>query len=105
VEAEKMTFINDLDKMSPEEKKSELMMKRLGLGKWSVGGTKAIRTLDPEQLERERAKRIEMGIGDFITDEATVAYAQTLMQEDAYGGGGEGAEGGYENTQMGADDY
>jgi hypothetical protein len=105
VEAEKMTFINDLDKMSPEEKKSELMMKRLGLGKWSVGGTKAIRTLDPEQLERERAKRIEMGIGDFITDEATVAYARTLIQEDAYGGGGEGAEGGYENAQMGTDDY
>jgi hypothetical protein len=48
---------------------------------------------------------MEMGIGDFITDEATVAYARTLMQEDAYGGGGEGAEGGYENTQMGADDY
>jgi hypothetical protein len=105
VDAEKMTFINDLDRMSPEEKKSELMMKRLGLGKWSVGGTKAITTLDPEQLERERLKRIEMGIGDFITDEATVTYAQALLQEDAFGGGGQGAEGGYEVDQIGSDDF
>lgn len=105
VDAEKMTFINDLDKMSPEEKKSELMMKRLGLGKWSIGGTKAIRTLDPEQLEREQAKRIEMGFGDFITDEATAAHAQNLLHEDDYGGGGAGAEGGYDNEQMGSDDY
>ena len=105
VDAEKMTFINDLDRMSPEEKKSELMMKRLGLGKWSIGGTKAITTLNPEQLERERVKRIEMGIGDFITDEATVAHAQALLNEDAFGGGGAGAEGGYDVDQMGADDY
>ena len=105
VDAEKMTFINDLDRMSPEEKKSELMMKRLGLGKWSIGGTKAITTLDPEQLERERVKRMEMGIGDFITDEATVAYAQSLLDEDAFGGGGAGAEGGYENAQILSDDF
>ena len=105
VDAEKMTFINDLDKMSPEEKKSELMMKRLGLGKWSIGGTKAITTLDPDQLEREREKRIEMGLGDFITDEATAEYANALLQEDAFGGGGVGAEGGYDVDQMGSDDY
>lgn len=105
VDAEKMTFINDLDKMSPEEKKSELMMKRLGLGKWSIGGTKAITTLDPDQLEREQAKRIEMGFGDFITDEATAAHAQALLFEDEFGGGGAGAEGGYDVDQMGSDDY
>jgi hypothetical protein len=105
VEAEKMTFINDLDKMSPEEKKSELMMKRLGLGKWSIGGTKAITTLNPEQLGREQAKRIEMGFGEFITDEATAAHAQALLSEEEFGGGGAGAEGGYENQQMSPDDY
>ena len=105
VDAEKMTFINDLDKMSPEEKKSELMMKRLGLGKWSVGGTKAITTLDPEQLERERVKRIEMGIGDFIRDEDAAQYATSLLQEDAFGGGGAGAEGGYDVGQMNAEDF
>jgi hypothetical protein len=100
-----MTFINDVDIMSPEEKKSELMMKRLGIGKWSIGGTKAITTLDPEQLERERVKRIEMGIGDFITDEATVAHANRLLQDDAFGGGGDGAEGGYDVGQQSADDF
>jgi len=99
-----MTFINDLDRMDPEEKKSELMMKRLGLGKWSIGGTKAITTLDPEQLERERVKRIEMGIGDFITDDATAAHAQALLQDEAFGGGGAGAEGGYDVNQIDSDD-
>ena len=105
VDAEKLTFINDLDRMSPEEKASELMMKRLGLGKWSVGGTKAITTLDPEQLERERLKRIEMGIGDFITDEASMANARALLQDDAFGGGGAGAEAGYDVGQVGEDDF
>ena len=105
VDAEKMTFINDLDKMSPEEKKSELMLKRLGLGKWSIGGTKAITTLDPDQLEREQKKRIEMGFGDFITDEASATHARTLLHEDEFGGGGAGAEGGYTVEQMGSDDY
>jgi hypothetical protein len=105
VDAEKMTFINDLDKMSPEEKKSELMMKRLGIGKWSIGGSKAIRTLDPEQLERERLKRIEMGIGDFITDEAAVAHTNALLQDDAFGGGGGGTEAGYEVGQQESDDF
>jgi hypothetical protein len=105
VDAEKMTFINDLDKMSPEERKSELMMKRLGLGKWAIGGTKAIITLDPEQLERERVKRIEMGIGDFITDEATLTHANRLLHDDAFGGGGDGAEGGYDIAQQDAEDF
>ena len=85
-EAEKMTFINRLDRMTPEEKKSELMMKRLGLGAWSVGGTKAIYTLDPDQYEREREQRAEMGVEELIPTDA-------------------GAEGGYDNEQMAADDY
>lgn len=105
VEAEKMTFINRLDRLSPDEKKVELMKKRLGLGEWSVGGTKAIYSLDPDQYEREREQRIEMGLGDFTTDPTAVANARALLQEDEYGGGGGGAEGGYTVDQMGADDF
>jgi len=105
IEAEKMVFINKLDKMTPEEKKVELMKKRLGLGDWSVGGTKAIYSLDPEQIERERLQRIEMGVGDFVRDAGALEHAQNLLREETFGGGGEGAEGGYDNAQMEADDY
>ena len=105
IEAEKMTFIGRLDKMNPEDKKSELMMKRLGLGAWAVGGTKAIYSLDPDQYEREREQRMEMGLGDFLQDPAAVAAAAAALQDDAFGGGGAGTEGGYDNDQMAADDY
>jgi len=86
-EAEKVSMINKLAKMTPEEKKVELMKKRLGLGDWAIGGTKAIYQYDPEQYERERAQRAEMGLGEEVA------------------GGGAGAEGGYDNDQMAADDY
>lgn len=105
VEAEKMTFINRLDRLNPEEKKVELMKKRLGLGEWAVGGTKAIFSLDPDQYERERVQRIEMGLGDFVTDSDAVAAAAMMLNDDNFGGGGMGAESGYDNQQMDADDY
>jgi hypothetical protein len=105
VEAEKMTFINKLDRLTPEEKKVELMKKRLGLGEWAVGGTKAIFSLDADQYDRERLQRIEMGVGDFVTDGEAVAAAAALLNDENFGGGGAGAEGGYDNAQMEADDY
>jgi len=104
IEAEKMTFINRLDKLTPEEKKVELMKKRLGLGEWAVGGTKAIFSLDPDQYERERVQRIEMGLGDFVTG-AEGEAAGLAARDDAFGGGGAGAEAGYTVDQMEADDY
>lgn len=99
-EAEKVAMIGRIAKMTPEEKKVELMKKRLGLGDWAVGGTKAIYAYDPEQYERERGQREEMGLADF-----GVAGAQAQADADAYGGGGAGAEGGYDAEQMAADEY
>jgi hypothetical protein len=90
--------------LSPEEKKVELMKKRLGLGDWAVGGTKAIFSLDPDQYERERVQRIEMGVGDFVAGDG-VAAAAAAINDEKFGGGGAGAEGGYDNAQMEADDY
>jgi hypothetical protein len=100
IEAEKVTFINRLDRMSPEEKKVELMKKRLGLGEWAVGGTKAIYSLDPDQYERERLQRLEMGMGDFTLNPDALERANRLLQNEDLGG-----EGGYDNAQMAADDY
>jgi hypothetical protein len=96
-EAEKVAMIGRIASMTPEEKKVELMKKRLGLGEWAVGGTKAIYAYDPEQYERERGQREVMGLAEF----GAVAGAP----DEDYGGGGAGAEGGYDAEQMAADDY
>jgi hypothetical protein len=50
--------------MSKEAKTVEMLNKKLGLGKWAVGGTKAIYAYDPEQYEREKQEREAAGIFD-----------------------------------------
>ena len=64
-EKEKMEIIGRFDRMSKEEKSLELIKKKLGLGDWAVGGTKAIYQYNAEQYERDRNQRIEMGFTDF----------------------------------------
>ena len=66
------------------------MKKKLGLGDWAVGGTNVIYAYNPEQYERERGQREAMGFQDFTAGE--------LVLE-------EGQEGGYDNEQLGEDDY
>ena len=80
---EKMLFINRFDVLTPEARKLELMIKRIGLNEWAVGGTKAIYQYDADQYMIERNERISMGFGE----------------------GGEGGEGGYDNSQMAPEDY
>jgi hypothetical protein len=93
-EVEKQTMIGKFARMTEEEKRVELVNKKLGLGDWAVGGTKAIRFYDPDQYEVERKQRAEMGLSDF-TDNA--------LEEGQ--GQGQGQEDGYDNAQMAEDDY
>ena len=95
-EDEKLTFISQFARLTPEEKKVALRIKRLGLKEWALGGTKAVRTLDPRILERERARREEMGIAETL-DDSSYARLAGVFGEDAYGGGGgDGGEAGYD---------
>jgi hypothetical protein len=64
-ESEKMEIINELDKMAPEEKRAELAMKALGLGRWARGASKGIFSYDEEQQAFEAAERERRGIVDF----------------------------------------
>ena len=41
-ETEKQRFIASLDNLSPEERRVELVKKRLGIGRWAIGGTKLV---------------------------------------------------------------
>ena len=90
-EVEKQSVISKFGRMTEEEKTVELVNKRLGLGDWAVGGTKAIRLYDPAQYELERQQRAEMGLTDFAGEYVPEGEA--------------GDEGGYDNAQMGEDDY
>lgn len=58
-EAEKQGILNFMDKMSPERRKLELEKKKLGIGRWSVGGSKLIYSYDPEYWEKMRNERID----------------------------------------------
>jgi hypothetical protein len=90
---EKNTYIKKYDNLTPEEKAVAKMNKKLGLKEWAVGGTKAIYAYDPEQYERERVQRLEMGFTDF------------MPVGDVRIAGDTGAEGGYDNAQMAEEDY
>jgi hypothetical protein len=90
-EIESKSFIGRFDRLTPEEKAAELMKKRLGLGEWAVGGTKAIYAYDAEQYERERIQRIDMGFKDFMPEGVTVPEG--------------GEQDGYDNQQIVEDDY
>jgi hypothetical protein len=85
---EKNVFMRKRETMTPEEQAVDKMNKKLGLKEWSVGGTKAIYAYDPEQYELERVQRLEMGFQDFAPNEVRIE-----------------GDGGYDNSQMGEEDY
>ena len=53
-EMEHQRFIDYLDKLTPAEKKIEMTKKKLGIGMWAIGGTKATFQYDPDHWERNR---------------------------------------------------
>ena len=57
-EKEKNIIIDYFDKMSDEDKRVELLKKRIGIGRWAIGGSKLIWQYDPEQYDKEREARL-----------------------------------------------
>ena len=64
-EKERVNVVAEFNKLTDEERAMELMNKRLGLGKWAVGGTKLIYAYDKDYYDIERQKRLDAGIIDF----------------------------------------
>ena len=100
-EKEKMLIISKFDSMSPEEKAIEGMKKRLGLGDWAIGGTKAIYLYNPEQYERDRVQRTNMGIVDFAPEDRAVGPPVDKNGFKITRGDGEG----YDTTHLMEEDY
>ncbi len=81
-EKERNIFRKERDGMTRDRRKVEAALKELGMGKWAVGGSKAIRQYDADRYEAERAERAAAGIVDYPGVDAANAAAQ-----DMFGGG------------------
>jgi len=64
-EMEKANILMKMTGMSRATKDIEKIKMKLGLGDWSVGGTKAIYAYDQDRYDIEREQRAEAGIIDF----------------------------------------
>ena len=64
-EKEKAQIIKDKSDMTPEQRRLDNLLQRLGMGKWAVGGTKAIWRYDPNQYVSEKEAMEAAGITRF----------------------------------------
>ncbi len=108
-EKERVNVIAEFNKLTDEERAVELMNKRLGIGKWAVGGTKLIYAYDKDYYDLERQKREAAGIIDFPGLGPDQMEALDGRPTDEYGfpvfGDAEfEADGGYDHNQHGDDD-
>jgi hypothetical protein len=85
-EKERNIFRKERDGMSRDRRRVEATLKELGMGKWAVGGTKAIRQYDPERYEAERAERAAAGIVDYPGADAANAAGGAGQPFDMFGG-------------------
>lgn len=58
-EKEQDGIINELDAMSEDDKRLELIKKKLGIGRWAIGGTKLIWAYNADQYDKEREARLQ----------------------------------------------
>jgi hypothetical protein len=113
-EKEKQVFIQEQDTMTREERRVMQNLKKYGMGRWAVGGSKAIRQYDPERYEAERTERAMAGFTDYPgLAEANAAEGLGNAEFDMFGGAyaaaydqaAERGDGGYDHDQMREDDY
>lgn len=108
-EKERVNVVKQFNDLSDEERAIELMNKRLGLGKWAVGGTKLIYSYDKDYYDLERQKRLDAGIIDFPgSSDGNLNMPEGREHDEMgiaiYTDAEIEAEGGYDNNQHADDD-
>jgi hypothetical protein len=108
-EKERVNVVGEFNKLTDEERAVELMNKKLGIGKWAVGGTKLIYAYDKDYYDLERQKREAAGIIDFpgLGPDQMEAFEGGATDEfgfPMYGDDEFEREGGYDHNQHGDDD-
>jgi hypothetical protein len=100
-EKERVHVVAEFNKLSDEDRRMELMIKGIGMGKWAVGGTKVIYAYDKEYYDQERQKRMAAGISDFPGQEDELYQ----RRDDEFGNDEDNEMGdGYDLNQHGDDD-
>jgi hypothetical protein len=89
-EDEKNLFIRRFEGKTQAEKNMEKMYKKLGLGEWAIT-SKDVRKYSPEQWEKDRAQRVQMGFTEF-QQAPLEGGPDEPGQEDGYDVGEEGDE-------------
>ena len=108
-EKERVHVIKEFDRLSDEERAIEKINKKLGIGKWAVGGTKLIYAYDKDYYDQERLRRLDAGMIDFQGMSTGEEYPSDGRAHDDMGFpmfSEEYAEreGGYDHAQYGDDD-
>jgi len=111
-EQEKINIIRNLDRMSDDERRVELMKKQLRMGQWAVGGSSKIIRYNADFYDLESDQRREAGIQDFIAGpfDPDVEAAPAGRPHDPNGiynfgeDGGEAANS-YDMAPLAEDDY
>ena len=99
-EKERVNVVREFSNLSDEARQVELINKKLGLGKWAVGGTKLIYQYNKEYYDVERQKRLDAGMED-------ISGHEELYDESGFRNHGDDEyerEGGYDHNQHGDDD-
>lgn len=100
-EKERMKVLNDFDKLSKEERETEKQMKQLGIGKWGLDGTNAVRKYNSDRYEIEKIERKEAGHLDFNLAHLNPDYMEAPGGRQRRDDVGQGYDTGY----MDDDDY
>ena len=96
-EKEKMLIISKFDRLTKEEKAVELLKKKLGIGDWAIKA-KDVYIYNPEQYEKDREQRAQMGFSDFPAvgaQDNLAREADTFYEQNAA----------YDTHQTKEDDY
>lgn len=100
-EKERMKVLADFDRLSDEERMVEKQMKQLGIGKWGLNGTKAVRNYDAERYDIEKVERRDAGALDFNLSHLDPNYMEAPGGRKKRDDVGQGYDTGYVND----DDY
>ena len=84
-EAERAAFLRKFDELTLEDRKIELIKKKLKIGDWSVGATRNLFSYDADMFEFERAQRTTFGVPDFDDGITGIRGGSIEREAEMYG--------------------
>jgi hypothetical protein len=103
-EKERVYVVSEFDRLGDDERRVEWMNKKLGIGKWAVGGTKVIYAYDKAYYDLERRNREKAGMNDIPGgEEIEQPQYNEFGLDDPYDDGMEENDG-YDHNQHADDD-